>query len=443
MKYLNFNRSIFVVLLFFLCKPISAIVEWKSVGMDTFNVNSLAVFHTSMPYFLVGTDKGYFYKGGDNKIELSGSESNVVHDITFGKNGCVYVAMSNNSDSDGVCWGMDIIDGEPFWMFRRGPLVKGASAVAVTGAINNPAVFVGYSTGIMGFIHIGAIIGLSEDSFKKIEVLVPDSCFGYIAPSCEALHIFSRDKRLYAGGYDKSLALKRGGLLCQFDTTKNSLSRLSTMNVTALTELFTETNGKELFVGTYDDGIYSFSDPFVKKIWNHFPSPKNEPIRHMTAIPTMLMSQQLCVAVNSGVYLRVKDKWYELGNIPAKPNCIVFSSASNTSSNSFLYAGTDKGIYRLDSLVTGVKDIETEKGFIEKVNMHYQSDKLYFKLQRSETIKIELVNSAGKIVFVLINAHLPAGEHIVSVAKNLSNGVYVIRMSVERQVYISKLIISR
>ncbi len=396
------------VLLFLLTGHLHATVEWQLVGLDSLSVNCLLVQGTgSKTYFLTGTDKGFFFKG---KKEIRLIRDTIPgNDLVIAKNGFAVALAGDGSDSDGVFLGEDIIDGEPYWAFRRSQLLPFPQKLNTQSAVTSGKLFLGHQNNIQKMSMSTGTIG-----FQK-EMVLPLNCFGDVKPLCAALHMFSRDKRLYVGGYDLERNSRvPASLVFQKNEQSDTLSTLRPLAVTAITEMFTETEGTQLYIGAKESGIFHFADPYDSLPWGNFPSPNNETVNDMITIPTMLMSQMLCVAVNSGVFLRVNDRWRELGDLPTVPNCLVLAPGSTGFPDCGLYAGTTEGIYVLDSLAVSIGHQLKKKSYLENsimVNNQGGVVSISFLLQKPQKVMVDIVDLAGRIITAFEEKHFSAGYH--------------------------------
>lgn len=434
------------VLLFLLTGHLYATVEWQLVGLDSLSVNCLVVRGTgSRTYFLTGTDRGFFFKG---KKEIRLIRDTIPgNDLVIAKNGFAVALAGDGSDSDGVFLGEDIIDGEPYWAFRRSQLLPFPQSLNAQSAVTSGKLFLGHQNNIQKMSMSTGTFG-----FQK-EMVLPLNCFGDVKPLCAALHVFSRDKRLYAGGYDLERNSRvPASLIFQKNEQSDTLSTLRPLEVTAITEMFTETEGLQLYIGTKQSGIYHFADPYDSLPWGQFPTPNNETVNDMITIPTMLMSQMLCVAVNSGVFLRVHDTWQELGDLPKIPNCLALALKAVSWPEYVVYAGTNEGIYYLDSLAVPIdKKLPTKScpGKELKVTGHDGVLSITVTLERTQDIQVAIVDMLGRTVSTPVVSHLSAGRQVFRVAmhngngKKISNGMYLVKVSFGRKQFHKKVLLAK
>lgn len=431
MKKCNPLTACFILFLFLLVGKLYAAVEWKLVGLDTLSVNCLMVFRTNNPYCLAGTDRGFFFKG-DNELQFRIFDALSGNGFALDKRGCLFAIAGNGSDSDGVFLGEDIIDGEPYWAFKRGPLIPFPQSLTTKYSLNDTTIFIGHQNNIRVLYNASQSIPLQK------ELILPQNCFGVELPKCAALQVFGNDGRLYAGGHDLSPEPGQGSLLFQMNDQSDTMLTLRRLNVTSLLELFTEFEGLKLYVGTQDSGIYSFTDPLATTPWNHIPSPNNEPVNDMIAIPAKPMV--LCVAVNSGVFLGGNGKWRELGDLPKIPNCLALAPGSIGFTDCVLYAGTTEGIYFLDSLAVSIGHQSKKESYLDNrimVKNQIGVVSVCCSLYKQGKVTLDLFTLTGKKVGIPVNRYFPAGRQVISwntntiLGKGFGNSVYVLRLSID------------
>jgi hypothetical protein len=282
--------------LFFAALPVAG-VEWKAIGPDTLAVNCLSVRNIiDSNYVLAGTDKGLYFIG---KSQIRFPVVGAIPVRALKVQGDVAVATASNGTSgDGAFWGKNILKGEPYWLFTpidfMVPRINQQAALLRHGT-GGDTIFIGFGNNI-GVTRLSGIIT------EQQELVVPQNSFGIIQPYCAALHLYSHDKKLYAGGYDQGADSGKGGLLIAKTNANDTMLMARKLKVTAIAEGFSESGGLRLYIATRDSGVFHFNDPSQGSLWEHIPAPNNEAIHDMVLIPTLLMSVNLCVAVNSGAY---------------------------------------------------------------------------------------------------------------------------------------------
>jgi hypothetical protein len=249
--------------------------EWQTVGCADRQILSIAAMGGAKPGVLAGTDKGLYFIGKRAMI-ISGVASIPVRSIEVQANRAV-VTASIGTMEDGTFRGLQSLAYEPYWVFKgiisMYPYLN-HQAIAWKSGANGDTIFIGAGNTVNSTLIDGSMIVQSE-------LVVPQNCFGGGPAYCTALHIFSHDKRLYAGGHDLDTDTGSGGLLIAKTTANDSFVLLKRLMVTSIAEGFSETSGLQIYIATHDTGILHFSDPYSS--WDHIPAPNNP--KHHSVFP--------------------------------------------------------------------------------------------------------------------------------------------------------------
>ncbi len=395
--------------------------EWHLSGLAGHYVNCITVVDSGR--VIAGTDKGLFIKdGADTWLEISTLLP--VTDVVMAHE-CIVAALAGGSDSDGLYCGK-AIKGPPYYKLSLIDYMTKPQALEYKYTLNEtPILFAGNSVGIQESAYL-----FGKEKFDTLsEVKTPPFCFGVVSPVCADLHIFL--EMLYVGGFDSmSTDTGCGNLLWMKHDSMTVL--IPDLKVTSLTkDASTDCVTVQMYIGTIDSGIYFYS-PYM----SHPPvkltsGPNNEKIEDLVTIPLPIAERKsLCAAVKSGIYFhhRKNNTWKELGDISAKPNCLASGPGSATISGTALYAGTDNGVYQLDSFITGTVEYSPKKLPPAQIYFCNTGKVVSISLFRKQKVSIELVNCSGKIITVLSDRYLPAGHHTVSMGNRFGNGVYIVRI---------------
>jgi len=224
MKKRHFLQIVLVVVF---CRVFTtyAASQWLPLGLDSHSVNCIAV--DDMGNVIAGTYTGLFLNSNSIWYEIPQANGLSVQDIIVTGPDRIVLAIGNGSNSDGMYEGNVTIWGPPFYTLRLvGNMDK---PTALTKTENSQLVYVGNSTGIRYSILDTA----GEGYFGFNEIKTPSYSFGVEMPYCAALHAYSEENCLYAGGYDRSTLPGPSYLLWG---QGDSLKKFMSLNISAMTE---------------------------------------------------------------------------------------------------------------------------------------------------------------------------------------------------------------
>jgi hypothetical protein len=289
----------------------------------------------------------------------------------------------------------------------------------------------------------------SGEYMGLMPIKIPSFSFGVENPKCAGVHVYSGDKRLYAGGYDMSPDPGPGNLLWKM---QDSMTILAPLNTSSLTEGYTETGGTELYIGTIDSGIYSHSAASSRPPVKFAETPNDEPVNDMITIPSLVMSDILVIAVPSGVYLRTGNSWNELDDIPEEPDCLVRMLDSTNIVGYVLYAGTENGVYHYWSgtnLINNYKVNNALNNVSLSQSIQNGTVSISFYIRKAGDVKVDILDLAGRKISTPVNGYYRMGKHILSLSEkdinthNFSNGVYFLRLLTEGKQTCKRFVITQ
>ncbi len=439
--------KLFVAVLLMACPLVSAVPQWHLLGLESHSVNCITV--DDMGNIIAGTHTGLFLYYNSIWYEIPQAKGLSVQDIMVTGPSRIVLAIGNGSDSDGMYEGNVTMWGPPFYTLRLIGNMNNPTALSKTA--NSQLVYIGNDTGIRYSILDTAGSGY----FGFTEIKIPPYSFGVEAPYCADLHVYSGDKRLYAGGYD-DMSMNPGNSNLLWMQNDSMTILIPKLNISALTEDFTtDCVIVQMYIGTVDSGIY-YSSPHM----SHPPikltsSPNDEKVNDLVTIPLPVAERKsLCAAVNGGVYFhhRLNNTWEELGNISSEPKCLYVKINSTGSRKYKLYAGTDKGVFFFDTSSVAVK--KNEK-FLSGNSIYVTHDNtnglihLSFSITKPERIAVDILDVSGRTVEKLAGRYYAAGRNTLAIplrnGRNhyLSSGAYIVKMIVGNTIYDMNIVFTK
>ena len=425
-SYLNVRISIvifkIIICLFLIHLP--AFSQWNFVGLENHIVNSLVIDDQNR--LIAGTDKGLYIYHNANWLEISKLLPSQNMIVTGPRR--FVAALGGGSNSDGL-YSADAKAEAPYYQLSLIGYMDFPQSLGKTE--NSDVVYVG-GPNKMAYSILDTANGEYMD---LMPIKIPYFPFGIENPKCAGVHVFSGDNRLYAGGYDMSPDPGPGSLLWEMQDT---MTVLAPLNTSSLTEGYTELGGTQLYIGTIDSGIYSHSAASSRPPVKYAETPSDEPVNDMITISSLVMSDILCIAVKSGVYLRAGNSWNEVGDIPEEPNCIVRMLDSSNIVGYVLYAGTKNGVYHYWSATDPINNYQKDKVLNNVLLLQltqFGTVSISFYLQKEGKVKVDILDLAGRNISTPVNGYYRAGKHVLSVNEkdtntgNFSNGVYILRLS--------------
>ncbi|MBD3321865.1 MAG: hypothetical protein GF350_12285 [Chitinivibrionales bacterium] len=381
----SFLSACIIVLVSVACM---AAPQWHLIGLSGQRV--ISVYSDPGSPLLAGTDHGLrLLLGGSWYDEFGGLPSDLpVWDILGLANGDIVVAVGDGSKSDGIYLGRNILDGPPIFEFELIDYVLKPTALAGSG----DTIYTGTSNAVYQC--------LSLDSLEPLKM--QEWAFGVEMPVCADMLVF-QDGTLYAGGFDSSPEPGPGNLVTLANDSMESIRQL---NVTSLAQgNFFEVGPWELVIGTCDDGIYNYIPSATNNRWQHRDSPQNQPVTAIAAIPNLIWSYTLYVALPGGIYSVHGDTWTEIGAIPHPPTCF---GAKSLLGGFELLAGTESGLYEYaeESTRANAEHVHDLQEGEDREIIPYK-DQLLFGNKAGGVVEVKVFELTGK---VLSNTSIHAGE---------------------------------
>ena len=415
-----------------------AFSQWNFVGLENHIVNCLVIDDQNR--LIAGTDKGLYIYHNANWLEIS-KLLPAQNMIVTGPRRFV-AALGGGSNSDGV-YSVDAKAEAPYYQLSLIGYMDFPQSLGKTE--NSDVVYVG-GPNQMAYSILDTANG---EYMNLMPIKIPYFPFGIENPKCAGVHVFSGDKRLYAGGFDMSPDPGPGNLLWEM---QDSMTILSPLNTSSLTEGFTETGGIQLYIGTIDSGIYFHSAASSRPPVKFAETPNDEPVNDMITIPSLVMSDILFIAVQSGVYLRAGNSWNEVGNIPEEPNSIVRMLDSSNIVGYVLYAGTKNGVYHYWSGTDVINNYQADNAlnnvqFSQSIQNGIVT--ISFYLQKAGKVKVDILDLAGRSISTSVNDYYRAGKHVLALngkdanTGKFSNGVYILRLSTKGKQICIRFIIAK
>jgi photosystem II stability/assembly factor-like uncharacterized protein len=112
-----------------------------------------------------------------------------------------------------------------------------------------------------------------------------------------------------------------------------------------------------------------------------------------------------------------------------------------------ILACTFNGLYRSEQPILSIKDSQNNQPITFSLNQNYPnpfnpSTKIKFALPKPQEVKIEVYNTIGQKIDILLNKQMKAGYHEVEFnAQNLSSGIYFYRIEAGEYHDVKKMIV--
>ena len=412
--------------------------QWNFVGLDNHIVNRLVIDDQNR--LIAGTDQGLYIYHNANWLEIS--KLLPAQDMIVTGPRRFVAALGGGSNSDGL-YSVDAKAEAPYYQLSLIGYMDFPQSLGKTE--NSDMVYVGGPNKLAYSILDTA----NGEYMNLMPIKIPYFPFGIENPKCAGVHVFSGDNRLYAGGFDMSPEPGPGNLLWEM---QDSMTILAPLNTSSLTEGYTETGGTEFYIGTIDSGIYSHSAASSRPPVKYAETPNDEPVNDMITIPSLVMSDILFIAVPSGVYLRAGNSWNEVDDIPEEPNCIVRMLDSSNIVGYVLYAGTKKGVYHYWSGTDAINNYQADNALnnvLFSQSIQNGNVSIAFYLQKAGKVKVDILDLAGRRISTPVNNYYGTGKHVLALngrnrnTGNISNGVYILRLSTEGKQICKRFIIAK
>ena len=402
--------------------------QWTLFALKDHQVTSLVIQNTFMA---AGTDKGLFAKAQPpewHQVPLDSSTNLPVLDIKISDQTQIAIAAGNGTEEDAI------FSGHQVW----GPPYYGTKIIGRFPNAQSVTATVGRGTGDTLYAGGGNIVKMSiRDSagfsYGKLQpVKIPPYSFGVEMPVCAALHCWTFNSQLFAGGFDRSINPGPGYLLCM---RNDSLNIIKTLDITAIAEgEMGDVIQHNIFFAAKDSGFYYTNAVSSQPPQRYMETPNNEPVNDFFIVSgTIVKPAKFFVAVKNGVYMNGSGiRWVEIGDIPTVPFCLFYLSKTNSSEDSLLFAGTSDGIYVLD-LPVATKQITTHpKQNI--INVYKGQNGKYlvtFTLDNPSNVSIDLFDCKGRCVGKLVNDYKEKGAHTIPLLNDFQladNHICLLRM---------------
>lgn len=430
----RFTIEIFKVIICLFLIHLPAFSQWNFVGLEDHIVNSLVIDDQNR--LIAGTDQGLYIYYNANWLEIS--KLLPAQDMIVTGPRRFVAALGGGSNSDGL-YSVDAKAEAPYYQLSLIGYMDFPQSLGKTD--NSDVVYVG-GPNKMAYSILDTANG---EYMNLMPIKIPYFPFGIENPKCAGVHVFSGDKRLYAGGFDMSPDPGPGNLLWEMQDT---MTILAPLNTSSLTEGYTETGGIQLYIGTIDSGIYSHSAASSRPPVKFAATPNDEPANDMITISLLVMSDILFIAVQSGVYLRAGNSWNEVSDIPEEPNCIVRMLDSTNIVGYVLYAGTKNGVYCYVSATDPIKNFKADNVLFLQ-STQYGTVSISFYLQMAGKVKVDILDLAGRNISTPVIGYYRAGKHVLSLNEkdtntgNFSNGVYILRLSTGRKQTCKRFVLAK
>lgn len=426
----------FFYLSFFFCSVFGA--EWSLVGIENDTILSLAVDNSNR--LIAGTKSGgiKIFTGGTAWLDIM-SVKIPVNKIVFTADSGFIAAIGAGTNSDGI-YSAKAIPTAPYYSVSSMPFYGMMFPQSLCRTPIGDTIYMGGRNDI-----VRAYKDSSNGTYGHFSIVkAPLNPFGTIKPRCAALLcVQSPYMRFYAGGYDESSNPGNGHLLWTFFDS-DSLSVNSSINVTCMTAVPNNVSmGPDIFVGTFDSGIYFRSQMGAAVLNKYSPSPNNGPVNDMMSIWFPEIDSTLCIAEKSGVFVRSANTWVEIGNIPEEPKCIAGFPYIGGIDRFYLFAGTNNGVYMSDVMSVGIKNrpvnADIGKVFIQRLSG--KNIALSFNVSNPCAVILDIINSEGKRIAGGKTVCTASGRQFVTALSfgirthTLPTGVYFLRLTINKETY--------
>lgn len=412
---------------------------WKSVGLNSLKVNCLLEVYETV---IAGTENGLYFLDNDSLkqwIKYEGVPNLPIQDIIKASNDEIIVSAGNGSNSDGIYGGLGVFDGAPYYEFN---LITFFDFPQALGYYND-TLLVG-SKNSLNYAVRDSVQSLIPGIFFKPfhQITIPEYSFGIEDPVVSDISYSFTEKNFLIAGYDKSPMPGKGSFLSSSTITANEIFDSST------TSIYEHFEGWSLYTNLYvggNDGLYKSSSNITinensnsKTEYLNFEkvtTPNNNRINHVTGVMSSPIiidgAADICIATNDGVYLKdYSNSWTEYGDIPEIANMVtpVFKTIYTGTTPidvGYLYAATEKGVYRYNFYDSTPISFKNEKHKISFNNIFITNNTLKIKTNKNSIYSIEIFNVSGKTI--LKRENLNTQNITIDLIKlNLSSGTYLI-----------------
>lgn len=426
--------------------------EWKSIGLSEHTINCVLYGGGTT---LAATNKGLYvqYTIGSKWLNIPHPDSVVIpaKNVVWVDNSQIAVTFNSGTKSDGLFMG-SFIWGPPFWVLSSIDFLDQPTALYYDGhQSNTPLLYAGNAKSIYVSRY-----NLSSQQFDTVTSLyTPPFAFGVEQPFCADIQMYSRNGRLFTGGFDRSSINPGNGNLLWQKSRDSMMVIVPKLKVTAITEeMPRDCVTTQIYFGTKDSGIFYFSPIMSHPPVKFCESPNDEPVIDLVAAPPLQSPRPktLFAAVKSGVYFKClpKGAWKKLGNLSYEPTCLAVDRFGLIERRYTVYAGTSRGIFSYESLTVPIIMHKRPSNTKTLQIIPIDKNRIMVKCNstRQKSGEMTILNCLGKTVFqgLLTHKHQQK-EWIVNLEEEcnhrLSDGVYLVKVAVGTDMASTRIIITQ
>ncbi len=342
MKSTLLYLHLFVIVLIAICSAISEETNWQQIGLNDQPVKHLLFYGDSN--FLAGSSKGLYLFSNNRWYSYEGMQNIAITGMAFIGSGDLVVISGDGKETDGIYIGRAVINGPPFFQFKKKSYFSKPQALAVQG-VNMGTLYIGSGNTVVYSAYT------IEDPLSFDTIPLPPQCFGNKEPYCSSITIFNwlLGDVIFAGGYDEPGS--ESELIRYFE---NQIDSLLPLSISTIAYDYYSGNSSDIYFATRDSQVYYYG--YYSSARNPQPltkSPNNEMIFHIQPVMAPTLGDTLFVAVESGVYYKYSkgnDTWEKIGQIPVIPYSVL---VDKTVKRRRVIAGTEMGVYIYDTISTG------------------------------------------------------------------------------------------
>ncbi len=437
---------------------------WERIGLKHDTVSCI-LMDQSTGLLLAGTEGGLMFMDDSGKWGSFDGVSLPVHAMEKTFNDQIVVAAgSPGNKSNGMYIGTRI-RGYPYYQFSVLTWCDMPTALACRlYSVDSTIVYVGSGNSVYY-----TVIGDYPEDVVLSQIKTPDYCFGVEVPYCAALHVYTPENALYAGGFDTS-PLPGPGSLIKTDNDTVMKTVKEPLDVTAVTEahVVPTAYSNQLVVGTQDSGVLYYRRleivPMARSVneveqqqdrsWHYIPSPNDMPVDAMLRVPaivaqpreytTMIWPPQynyedpFFIATAHGVYRKcpynADCRWTEVGDIKARVHCLASTDTAvrtDVANDSLVLAGTDRGVYLYRDATAVQGNNVVRKGARNTVRVSHDNGtvRIAVGVHTNNTVTAEFFDAQGRCV-----RRVTCKEH-TTVIRDLHTGLYYYRIANSEDVF--------
>ncbi len=339
-------RSLFLLctVLITLCLANSEDTKWQQTGLNDQSIKHL-MFYGENNYFAGGNNGLHLFF--NNRWYSYDSLNDIsVTGLAFIGKGDLVVISGDGKETDGIYIGKAVINGPPFFQFKKKCNFSVPQALTVKG-VNKDTLYIGSGNTIVYSAYN------NEEQLLFDTLHLPAQCFGSKKPYCSAIKLFNYflGVDIYAGGFDESGS--EADLIRCFN---NQIDSILPLSISTISYEYHPNNFGDIYFATRDSLLYNYGymwSALTPAIFSQ--SPNNEMVFHIQTVSDQENHDTVFVTVESGVYYKYSlgnDSWHKIGQIPEIPYCLLIDTTANRRR---IIAGTEKGVYVYDTVSTMVK----------------------------------------------------------------------------------------